>query len=276
MLLRWITAGLGIPLFVGICVWGIEPFALGILCVAAIGLAEIVKAYHTNGVRPNPLLALLGLLAPSWVLAHDVGVDRVYPLLIVAMGLLALIWEVMIAAETGVLNAGRNVGSGLLCALYVALFGGLTALRGWPGRAAGGLIPTLSTGFALVIVTVCSVWATDSAALFIGRWLGRRKLAPLVSPGKTLEGAVGGLAGGLGIGALFGWIFLGAPLLGLAIGAIAGVLGQMGDLFESVLKREAGVKDFGVLFPGHGGVLDRFDSLLFTAPFVWILVTIWK
>ncbi len=116
----------------------------------------------------------------------------------------------------------------------------------------------------MLFVAVC-VWGTDTGAYAVGKTLGRHKLSDL-SPGKTVEGAIGGLCAALLTGACFGlWIHL--PLHdGLAIGLIAGVMGQCGDLFESALKRELGVKDFGTIMPGHGGALDRFDSLLFVAP----------
>ena len=117
----------------------------------------------------------------------------------------------------------------------------------------------------MLFVAVC-VWMTDTGAYLVGRKWGRHKLAPSLSPNKTIEGSLGGLALALLTGALFGlWIHL--PLRdGLMVGLIAGVMGQVGDLFESALKREIGIKDFGGIMPGHGGALDRFDSLLFVTP----------
>ena len=117
----------------------------------------------------------------------------------------------------------------------------------------------------MLFVAVC-VWMTDTGAYLVGRKWGKHKLAPALSPNKTVEGSLGGLALALLTGALFGlWIHL--PLRdGLAVGLIAGVMGQVGDLFESALKREIGIKDFGGIMPGHGGALDRFDSLLFVTP----------
>jgi phosphatidate cytidylyltransferase len=93
----------------------------------------------------------------------------------------------------------------------------------------------------------------------------------MLSPGKTVEGAIGGLAGGILMGAALGGALLGAPVWGLVAGSVAGTAGQLGDLFESAIKRELGVKDIGRALPGHGGVLDRFDSLLFAAPVMALL-----
>jgi phosphatidate cytidylyltransferase len=115
-------------------------------------------------------------------------------------------------------------------------------------------------------------WVGDTAAMFGGRLMGGPRLAPTVSPGKTRSGSAAGVVGGLLVAPLFGsWIF---PRVGLeipmwqlvAIAAVLSVIGQIGDLVESLFKREAGVKDSSHLIPGHGGVLDRFDSLYFVVP----------
>jgi phosphatidate cytidylyltransferase len=125
-------------------------------------------------------------------------------------------------------------------------------------------------GAWIALYVAACVWMSDTWALFGGKALGKHKLAPTLSPGKTSEGLVSGILGALVTGALFGlWIHI--PLIhGAAIGAIAGLVGPLGDLFESALKREIGVKDFGTIMPGHGGTLDRFDSLLFVMPIAYL------
>jgi phosphatidate cytidylyltransferase len=123
-----------------------------------------------------------------------------------------------------------------------------------------------------LLLAVVPVWAGDIAGIFVGRAWGRRPLAPQISPNKTVEGAVGNLLACLAAGAALGvWTGFG-PGLGLAAGALGGTFGQAGDLFESSLKRSAGVKDSGNLLPGHGGILDRIDSLLFALPVVAVLL----
>ena len=123
-------------------------------------------------------------------------------------------------------------------------------------------------GMAVIWLVLISIWASDTFAYFVGRSIGKRNIVPTISPNKTLEGFIGGFIGCI----LTGWIgslFLGLPLnFGVGIGVNVGILAPLGDLFESKLKREANKKDSGTLLPGHGGVLDRFDSLLFTAPLV--------
>jgi phosphatidate cytidylyltransferase len=126
-------------------------------------------------------------------------------------------------------------------------------------------------GARLVFFAALVTWATDTGAYLFGVALGRHKLMPRISPRKTVEGAVGGLIAA----GLVGWLctrgitpFL-TPLAGAVTGVVAGVMGQLGDLVESMIKRDVGIKDSAELIPGHGGVLDRFDSLLFTVPVLY-------
>jgi phosphatidate cytidylyltransferase len=130
-----------------------------------------------------------------------------------------------------------------------------------------------SLGPEWVLFVVCVIFAGDTAAYYTGTYWGKHKLCPAVSPGKTVEGAFGGLAANICIGLLFQIYFLPAfPLSAILIFCLViGIAGQVGDLFESVLKRSAGVKDSGGLLPGHGGILDRIDALLFALPVAYFL-----
>ena len=139
-----------------------------------------------------------------------------------------------------------------------------------------------------VLLILCYAWGGDSAAYFAGRFFGKHKLAPTVSPNKTIEGAIGGVCGSVVLGVLATFIYhgtlpeavtFGGQSIGGAIyfivaivGVIASVLGILGDLFASAVKRQVGIKDYGRIFPGHGGILDRFDSVMFIAPLVTIVV----
>ncbi|AGL01281.1 CDP-diglyceride synthetase [Desulfoscipio gibsoniae DSM 7213] len=137
------------------------------------------------------------------------------------------------------------------------------------------LISTLPNGLIwLVLVLVCT-WSSDTLAYLVGRRWGKRRMAPELSPGKTLEGAVGGVLGST----IAAWVVVMSysplPLWPvLSLGFITGLAAQIGDLVESAIKRLAGIKDAGNLIPGHGGVLDRFDSMLFTAPLVYYYVVL--
>lgn len=145
----------------------------------------------------------------------------------------------------------------------------------------GGLMATLmllhdrESGGAWVLLTMFLSWVSDTTAYFSGRAFGRRKLYPSISPKKSVEGALGGL-----VGSVLGAVVLSQTLLpmlpvvdAVVLGLVAGALGQMGDLFASLLKRSTGVKDSGSILPGHGGILDRADALMFTSATTWAYVT---
>ena len=154
------------------------------------------------------------------------------------------------------------------------------------------LLPRATYGYDalyFIFLILGFAWGGDSAAYFAGRAFGKHKLAPVVSPNKTIEGAVGGVMGSMLLGvvvtacytALHGQL-VGVPLdtLGwryyvvvVLLGGFGSLLGSVGDLFASVIKRQCGIKDYGTIFPGHGGIMDRFDSVLFIAPFVAMVVT---
>ena len=138
-----------------------------------------------------------------------------------------------------------------------------------------------------ILLILCFAWGGDTAAYFAGRAFGKHKLAPVVSPHKTVEGAVGGVLGSMLAGCVLTLVYsllsahynvlsIGVQprhyLVLLGMGAVASVLGILGDLFASSVKRQVGIKDYGTIFPGHGGILDRFDSVMFIAPFVSIAV----
>jgi len=171
----------------------------------------------------------------------------------------------------------------VLAALTVQVFrgNGPGSLTGWALTVAGGSYLGYSLahfvrlrggpdGVYWVALAFLGTWITDSGAYFVGRLMGRRPFFPRISPKKTLEGAVGGLAAGMISVALLGawWLDLSAPT-GLLLGVLLALGATFGDLAESVLKRQVGVKDSGNLIPGHGGMLDRVDSLLFVGPVVY-------
>ncbi|HSG99251.1 MAG TPA: phosphatidate cytidylyltransferase, partial [candidate division Zixibacteria bacterium] len=159
-----------------------------------------------------------------------------------------------------VLQAGGAIWLGLG-------FGALGALR--------ALDPVY--GFWWLVFLFANLWTGDTAAYLVGRRLGRRPLAPSISPKKTVAGAVGQIimSGVVGsVFALVGWLPVSKALL-ITSALVIGVVGQVGDLFESALKRIAGVKDSSAIIPGHGGVLDRFDSTLFAAPTLYVIVSLW-
>ena len=262
-------------------------FAGGAALAALLAVASAIAAWEfyriarASGHTPLSDLgsALAGLL-PLAVHARYLGF--VTPRYVYLAVVLLLILSVAIWTR-GV--AGRPLGAVATTALGVIYTGGLLsfayAIR-YHDYAAGGMrigsIP-IAAGGVLLGLPVLLTWATDTGAYAVGRTIGGRKLIPSVSPGKTVSGAVGGLVTSV----LVTWLYvtfvlrpaaqLAMTIAGvLVFGLVISVAAQLGDVFESLLKREAGVKDSSSLLPGHGGVLDRLDSLFFVLPTAHLLL----
>jgi len=245
--------------------------------LSAIILAPAVLALVVWGVWPFALLAAFAvvLLAVEWrhlmaaridqrtgdVAGFAAGGSALFVLLLAALGLheQALLLTLIGAAVAGLIAhlIGASPFWTGLGVLYLSMpMLAMVWLRAVPG-----------VGLAILLWLLLVVWATDIMAYFVGRQIGGRRLAPSISPGKTWAGLWGGMAGAACIGALTALMigpFRLVPAIALAT-CLAGVA-QLGDLAESALKRQAGVKDSGGLIPGHGGLLDRLDGLLFAAP----------
>ena len=228
-------------------------FVAFILTVAAVGLHEYGGMAFAEDRAARSGLMLFGLLVAASVIAG------MRPWTGAALSVAVIGGLVFALFRRGDLPvAVGRLGLLLLGVLYVGFFiPHVALLRQQP------------EGWRWVLFTVYSAMGSDSGAYFAGRAYGRRKLMPAVSPSKTVEGAVGGLVGAAIIGALCWLIFFRELPLGETLGvAVAiGVLAELGDLCESALKRGFGAKDSGWIIPGHGGILDRLDSLLF--PFVF-------
>lgn len=255
---RLLTAMVGVPLAVaGIWVGGWF-FAALVCMVVAFGTWEFYALMNRAGYVPSREAGMVAAVA-FVVLAH-VGEHRWIPTLLAGLLLYAL--SAQLAERRG--RALPNAAGTALGALYVGYFAAhLLLLRRLPD------------GVALTLLVLGAVWVGDSAAYFVGRRIGRRKLLPEVSPAKTIEGAVGGLGGALVAALGVGWA-AGLPAAFAVVGGLAcGVASQVGDLWESAIKREARVKDSGNLLPGHGGFLDRFDGLLFAGVIAYYAFGLW-
>ena len=257
---RVLTAAIGAPLALGaVFLFSREGFAalVGVLClVAAAELARLGRAAGAGrGVYLLPVFVLLAailLVGPAVVGLDglDAGLRILLLVFLVTMGAsLAGLWSGGKARERGLAASFLGFGA-LYLALPVAAFDQLRTRDPW-----------------LVVLLLATVWLTDTGAFLFGSKWGKRKLAPEVSPNKSWEGAWGGLLLGLLAAGFCSWWRLGLlEPSWLFAGLVVSVSGQLGDLFESMFKRSAGVKDSGTLLPGHGGMLDRLDSLIVAAP----------
>lgn len=227
-----------------------------------LGLREFYVLMKAKGYQPFETLGYFCALSISWY-AWKQGVA--IPLIMTGSLLLIMIRELF---RRDMSQSLAHIAVTVFGIMYVGWLGShLVMLRQLP--ASLGMDDMM--GARLVFFAALVTWATDTGAYLFGVALGRHKLIPRISPKKTVEGAVGGL---LAAG-LVGWLctkgitpFL-TPFAGAAIGVFAGLMAQLGDLVESMIKRDAGIKDTAELIPGHGGVLDRFDSLLFTVPVLY-------
>lgn len=243
------------------------------LAAVSVGCAwELFRIARAGGLDPlDPLgIPLAGAIPLA---AYSATIGLYHPTLgLAAMALLVILSAVIWVRGTH----GHPLGAAAVTVIGVLYTGGLLsfgyALREYP-YAIGNRAGTVLVAFPLVLT-----WASDIGAYFVGRAIGGRKLIPAVSPGKTVSGALGGLVTTI----VVSWLYVRFALVPLAsltmtvpaallFGAIISVSAQIGDLVESLLKREANVKDSSRLIPGHGGLLDRLDSLLFVLPVAYLL-----
>lgn len=252
-------AVVGVPVVVAITLAGGAAFVALVSLTAAVAALEITALFRRSGSEPHRVLAVVVSAAAPVALA--------FPSPFVAAGVAGVLALGAPAASILRAREGRKLILDVAATVWAALY------AGWlPAHLV--LLSRLGDRWALYVIVL--TWILDTAAYGVGRTMGRHRLAPRVSPGKTWEGAAGGvLLTALAAVALRGW-FKGA-LSGaeaLITGFVVALFGIAGDLFESRMKREAGVKDASGLLPGHGGVLDRCDSLFFTAPAVYYLARI--
>ena len=269
---RILVAVIGIPLLLLVLCWAPHWATAALLAaLGVIGAHELLAAV-SGAEKTKSLWVLAGFMAVCTVFSTYAGMEAYKGTVLVAVP-----W--------------------LLCASVVLLF--LLVVR-WFGREnavafqdvcavllGGVAIPLamscllrlrlMEFGGGLVLMPLVAAFMSDSAALFTGMACGKHKLAPKASPKKTVEGAVGGLVGGIVGMVLFRIVFFFVTVQALSIGwcmvigLVGAFMGQLGDLSFSVIKRQCGIKDYGRLLPGHGGVLDRFDSVIFAAPGVWMI-----
>ena len=271
--LRLISAAILIPLVVVVLFLGQPWLGLLILIVTGLAAREVFPLLRGAGVPNEPVLGIvIGLVAAAggWLLSDSLGETWV----LVGLG-------VVIAAVGAFLRPDPREGfqvwlGTVFGAVYVGMLGFLLLILQHAPTipASAPLAPWLGGGQAWLIVCVLGVWAFDSGAYAAGRTWGRRGFMTHISPKKTLEGVIGGIVVATILTALTLWLAGANPLGAIALGPMIALAAQAGDLAESLLKRAAGAKDSGALIPGHGGMLDRVDSIIFAAPIVYFYILV--
>lgn len=258
---RIITGVIAAALFIPFVMYGKVPFSALICVIAAVGFYEILKMKNISILS---IPGILGLLVMGMLVLPDEWANAVLSVigydsrLTVVYGLAALLLIYVVLVKNKV--TFEDVGFILLGALYV-------------GLGFYYLIETRDAGLVFIVYCLLVVWTTDSGAYFVGRKIGKNKLWPEISPKKTVEGFVGGIVIAVISAVIMQLVvpFMPSMLSLILVTIVASIIGQMGDLVESAIKRHYNVKDSGTILPGHGGILDRFDSLLFVVPLLHFL-----
>lgn len=264
---RVISSAAAIVLLAAIVYMGRLAIGVAVFILAAAGIYELFKALSKDGLKPVYAVGYLACL-PLLYLAVSDKLPQIAGTILpaVAIGvfaLLVLLFCLLIFANGKYKMVDISVTLfGIMYVVY--LFSFITLTRG------------MGNGYLYIWFIFIGAWATDIFAYFTGVTIGKTKILPRISPKKSLEGSIGGIVGCMLTMLLFGYFFesvLGVPLYHFAIlGGICGVVSQVGDWAASAIKRAAGIKDFGSIMPGHGGVLDRLDSILFVAPVVYFYI----
>ena len=198
--------------------------------------------------------------------------------------LVVLFYAIYLVVRNGVISYQKASGLVMFAGIVIFCFYSFIRLK--------ELLPVERYGYDaifFILLILCFAWGGDTCAYFAGRAFGKHKLCPVVSPKKTVEGAIGGVLGTMVFGVIVTLVYsvaadrmeaftrsnIGVSMYVIIalLACVAAVLGIYGDLFASVVKRQCGIKDYGTIFPGHGGILDRFDSVMFIAPFVTMVIT---
>ncbi len=256
MKVRIISALVLLPLFFFVIISGGIITKLAVLIVALISIKEFTNAFVPSGIKPtNAIIYVLTFLflIPNWK-----NIWSVLPVLLF----------ILVAGESVLLIFGKktveDISVSILTFVYITV-------------ALSSILVVSQASYDFVWYIFIFAWATDTCAYFAGFAFGKNKLMPKVSPKKTIEGAIGGVIGCVTISTIYAYFVHPEFMVLIAVSAFVGsIISQVGDLFASSFKRKLGVKDYGNLIPGHGGMLDRIDSIIFTAPYTYIVLFIAK
>jgi len=265
-LTRILVSIVAIPLIIGVSYYGKIPFLVFVLGIGLIAFHEFAIMVNNKSANVN---IKVGLASVFLIITNSYFNYFNFKLLALLIVIIILINELFRNEGSAILNLGTTL-TGIF---YIGFFAGAIVEL----RELFNITQSSYTGGGYLIITLfASIWICDSAAYFLGTAFGKHKLFPRVSPKKSWEGAIAGFV--FAIVTMIAAKFLGLNILSwkdaIVTGMIVGIIGQIGDLVESLIKRDAGVKDSSSIIPGHGGIFDRFDSLLFTAPAVYLYFTL--
>src|SRR5690625_244104 len=255
---RILTAIIGLIIFIPIIWYGKLPFVITTYLLASIALFELARMYFVKSTIVYFVLSVVFL----WMFmlpkeSFMIGYITVTKLSIIVTLLIVLLILTVVTKNQFTFDHAAYM---LLTTLYVGIaFYSITSLR--------------FAGLNYFLFVLILIWTTDSAAYFSGRFFGKHKLWPAISPNKTIEGAIGGVIAAIVIGVVFHLVYPFDESYGYVIifAFVISVVGQMGDLVASAIKRHYDVKDFGKIFPGHGGILDRLDSFSFVLIVLYVI-----
>ena len=264
---RWLTGLVAIPLLIALLTLGSAlHFTLLVGVVSLLALREYFGIVFSHFDEPVPggipAIAYAMSLMVSWA-AYRGALDSIPALIVLDLLIIGIVGVTRFKNNTAI---PAIIARQVLGVIYVPIFLSYFVL-----------LRNSADGASWVLFVLVVIFAGDTGAFYAGSYLGSRKLIPSVSPGKTVEGAIGGVAANLVAGSFMKAVFLQnlpwVPTLVTIV--VIGVAGQFGDLFESVLKRSGNIKDSGTLLPGHGGILDRIDAVLFAVPLTYFSKIYW-
>ena len=278
---RIITAIVGIIVLIGV-MFTFNTLIFN-LVIAAITLIAIHEIYNALDFTKKDWL-MYAALVPYTLLVMTSNYMVMRRLVMPVSFVLVTFYAIYLVVRNGTISYQKASGLLMFSGIVIFCFYSFIRLK--------ELLPVEQYGYDAVffiLLILCFAWGGDTCAYFAGRAFGKHKLCPVVSPKKTVEGAVGGVLGTMVFGVLVTVIYsiaadrmeeftrsnIGVSMYVIIalLACVAAVLGIYGDLFASVVKRQCGIKDYGTIFPGHGGILDRFDSVMFIAPFVTMVIT---
>jgi phosphatidate cytidylyltransferase len=252
---RVITSIIAVPILLALLFFQNPWFPIGVTVVALFAGFEFYRIVREMGVKPNTYLSLFVILLLT--IAPFCPVSQLKPVILTLAVIVTLVWQIITTRNSNAFSDWVWTVTGIVYVGWTISF--------W------NELTLISNGYAWILWTIATVIFCDVAAFFVGRSIGKHRMAAIISPNKTWEGAVGGIFGSIAASVITGFIVsLPVPWWQMVLaGIVISILAQFGDLAESLLKRNARVKDSGSLLPGHGGVLDRIDSFILIGAIVY-------